>query len=367
MKNKPKIVVFSAFYSPYMSGAELFVKELVERLADKYDFCVITSRLSSKLKPLEIEKKYTIRRVGFGFAGDKFLFIFLAPLAALKYKPKIVHAVMESYAGVALWFFRFLNKKIPTVLTLQSGDLDDPKKQRRIPNWLWQRIHLTPDRITAISSFLAKRAKKLGFPKEKISIVPNGVDLKSAPQNISQIPFRIICLARLSWEKGINYLIEAMTQVKKEFAQAHLVLVGDGPERKKIEERVKKLNLEKSVEFKGKLSHQKALRELAQSVVFVCPSLAEGLGIVFLEAMAVKVPIIGTPIGGIPDFLKNRETGLFCQVKNPQSIAEKIKELLEDQPLREQLTENAYKLVERKYSWDKIVQRIADIYDEIIT
>jgi glycosyltransferase involved in cell wall biosynthesis len=367
MKNKPKIVVFSAFYSPYMSGAELFVKEVVERLADKYDFCVITSRLSSKLSSLEIREKYIIKRVGLGFAGDKFLFIFLAPLAALKYKPRIVHAVMESYAGVALWFFRFLNKKIPTVLTLQSGDLDDPKKQRRIPSWLWQRIHLTPDRITAISSFLAQRAEKLGFPKEKISIVPNGVDLKSVPQNISQIPFRIICLARLSWEKGINYLIEAMPQVKKEFTQAHLVLVGDGPERKRLTEQVKKLNLEKSVEFRGKLSHQKALRELAQSAVFVCPSLAEGLGIAFLEAMATRVPIIGTPIGGIPDFLRDRETGLFCQVKNPSSIAEKIKELLENHQLREKLMETAYKLVEKKYSWDKIVQQIDEIYSQIIT
>jgi len=365
MDNKPKIVVFSAFYSPYMSGAELFVKEVVERLADKYDFCVITSRLSSKLSSLEIRDKYVIRRVGFGFAGDKFLFIFLAPLAALKYKPKIVHAVMESYAGVALWFFRLLNKKIPTILTLQSGDLDDSKKQKKIPSWLWRRIHLTPDRITAISSFLAKRTKKLGFPKEKISIVPNGVDLKSAPQNISQIPFRIICLARLSWEKGINYLIEAMPQVKKEFTQAHLVLVGDGPERKKLEEQVKKLNLEKSVEFKGKLSHQKALRELALSAVFVCPSLAEGLGIAFLEAMAVRVPIIGTPVGGIPDFLKDRETGLFCQVKNPQSIAEKIKELLEDQPLREKLIENAYNLVKEKYNWANISQQMKEIYQKL--
>jgi len=87
---------------------------------------------------------------------------------------------------------------------------------------------------------------------------------------------------------------------------------------------------------------------LALADVFVRPSLSEGLGNVFLEAMAAGLPIIGTPVGGILDFLKDGETGLFCRIKNPKSIAEKIKEILSDDRLREKLIQNGQKLAEEK-------------------
>ncbi len=366
MGNKPKIVIFSAFYSPYMSGAELFVKEVTERLADKYEFWIITSRLSPKLNPLEIKEKYIIRRVGLGFIGDKFLFTFLAPLVALSYKPKITHAIMESYAGIALWLFRILNRKIPTILTLQSGSLDDFRKQKKIPGWLWKKIHLTPERITSISYFLARRAEKLGFPKRKISIIPNGVDLDIQPKNISRIPFRIICVARLSWQKGVNYLVGALPEIRDKFPQARLVLVGDGPEKRSLKQQVKKLNLEKEVAFKGKLSHQEVLEELSRSAVFVCPSLAEGLGIVFIEAQANGLPVVGTNVGGIPEVIKDNFNGLLIKSKNSQAISQAIIKIFSQPALAKKLVENAQKTV-NKFSWPDISQQVNQLYQELLS
>jgi glycosyltransferase involved in cell wall biosynthesis len=89
------------------------------------------------------------------------------------------------------------------------------------------------------------------------------------------------------------------------------------------------------------------------------------LGNVFLEAMATGLPIIGTPVGGIPDFLIDRKTGLFCQVKNPQSIAQKIKEILEDDNLRKYLASNGLKLVREKYDWDKIALKMKKIFKKL--
>ena len=78
--------------------------------------------------------------------------------------------------------------------------------------------------------------------------------------------------------------------------------------------------------------------------------------------MAAGVPIIGTPVGGIPDFLKDGETGLFCRVGDPEDIAEKIKMILSDESLKSRLTLNGRKLVEEKYTWDKIAEQMKEVY-----
>jgi len=76
--------------------------------------------------------------------------------------------------------------------------------------------------------------------------------------------------------------------------------------------------------------------------------------------------VIGTPVGGIPDFLTAGETGLFCKIKNPKSIADQIKLLFSDEALRQKLVVNAKKLAEEKYGWDKIAHQMADIFARLI-
>jgi glycosyltransferase involved in cell wall biosynthesis len=100
--------------------------------------------------------------------------------------------------------------------------------------------------------------------------------------------------------------------------------------------------------------------------VFVRPSLSEGLGNSFLEAMALGLPIIGTKVGGIPDFLKDGETGLFCQVNNPEDVARKIRMIKGDPILREKLIKNGQGLVKTFYSWETIVSKFEkEIFDKI--
>ena len=90
------------------------------------------------------------------------------------------------------------------------------------------------------------------------------------------------------------------------------------------------------------------------------PSLSEGLGNSFIEAMAAGVPVIGTQVGGIPDFLRDKETGFFCEVRNPKSIAEKVKEILENNELRANVIKNAQELVTKNYDWDLVARRIKE-------
>ena len=90
--------------------------------------------------------------------------------------------------------------------------------------------------------------------------------------------------------------------------------------------------------------------------------MSEGLGTAFLEAMAAGVPIIGTSVGGISDFLKDGETGLFCRVGDPADLADKMNVILSDENLRNNLARNGRRLVEEKYDWNKIAEKFRNLY-----
>jgi len=361
---RPKIIIFSCFYDPFMSGAELFVKEVVERLSKKYNFIIISARLDRKLPKFEQREHFDYYRVGFGSFFDKWLYPILAARLARKLNPKIAHGVMESYAGIAAWRFKKKNQDTPTILTLQSGDLDDPSK--KIPRWLWKKIHVTPDLITAISTALASRAKRLGVPEEKLVIIPNGVDLELAKKSQSEhIPGRIVTVARLSWEKGLDYLIKAMPKVIRECPNAHLVMVGEGDKREEIEDLIQELGIDGNVTLLGRLPHKKTLEAIGKSEVFICPSLAEGLGIVFIEAQACGVPVIGTRVGGIPDVIDDEASGLLIEPKNSEDIEKALIRLLKNEELRERLMKVAFERIE-KFDWNRVVREMSDEYDKLL-
>lgn len=368
MPEKPTIILFSAFYDPWMSGAERCVQEVVDRLSDRYHFVLLTSRLSRRVPARETRPFGEIRRLGIGHPIDKWLFCILAPLAALGIRARVVHAVMESYAGIALWVFGLLRPRVRRVLTLQSGDLDSDKKQRRIPEWLWRRIHTSPDRVTAISGFLAARAVRLGADPARVTIIANGVDLsRITPQRPEErVRHRIVCIARLAWEKGLGDLLVAMTRVRATVPDAHLVFVGDGADREALEARVKELGIVEAVTFRGALPNAEALAVLRTADVFACPSLAEGLGIVFIEAQACGVPPIGTNVGGIPDVIADGESGLLVSPSNPEHLAAAMIRVLTDETVRTHLAAGAL-ISAARFDWKKSIPSYAALYERLVT
>jgi glycosyltransferase involved in cell wall biosynthesis len=102
---------------------------------------------------------------------------------------------------------------------------------------------------------------------------------------------------------------------------------------------------------------------LQASDIFIRPSLSEGFGNSFIEAMASGIPVIATPVGGIVDFLTDGETGLFCEVKNPRSIAQKVEKLIKDRESREYIVKNAKKMVEEDYAWTNIVGEMKEVFN----
>lgn len=340
-------------------------REIVERLGADYDMFLITARLDKKLPKIENRPTFKLIRVGLSLKrADKILYPLLAAWQVRKIKPDIAHAIMESYAGGALVLIKILYPEAKRILTLQSGDLDSDVKQKKfLIRFFWKAIHRSPHIITAISAFLAKRAENLGVKKENIILTPNGVDLSRIPVDTGKIPNRVVCVARLSWEKGLDYLIKAWPGVLKEVSGAKLVLVGEGNKRQEIEATIKKLNISDSVTLMGNLAHDQTLKEIKKSEIFICPSLAEGLGIVFIEAQACGVAVIGTNVGGIPDVIQNNENGLLIEPKNSVAISETIVKLLKDKSLASKLSSRALKTV-KKYNWENIMEIIRSLYDK---
>lgn len=365
-----RCLIFSAFYEPFVSGAERMVVETVRRLAGRFSFTVVTARLDGNLPRRETRliegstRSYEIVRLGVGAKWDKFLYPLLAPLWALRHPHDLVHAVMESYAGIALWRYRAFGGRKPTILTLQSGDLDMPEKNRKIPRFVWRNIHASPTVVVGISTALTKRAEKLGA--ERTLTIPNGVDfdrLAAVPRG-ERIPHRVVTVARLSPEKGISFLIDAIKIARHSVEDAELVIVGGGALEAELKAYAEERSLQDVVRFLGALPNAEAMAEVAKGGVFVLPSLGEGLGIVLLEAQALGVPVIGTEVGGIPDVVEHEKTGLLVPPSDAKAIAAAIVRVLTEPGLGDRLAAGAQDRL-AKFDWDHIAERYDALYREL--
>ena len=149
-----RIIIFSTFATPFRSGAEACAEEVPLALSDRYDFTIVTAWLDRSLPKLDqYQGSIPVVRVGFGHAFDKWLFPFLAPLVARSLKPDIIHAVLESYAGLAMIFARWLTSA-KTILTCQSTNTA----------FLIPWMHRSAHHITVISWVLSVSYTHLTLP-----------------------------------------------------------------------------------------------------------------------------------------------------------------------------------------------------------
>ena len=220
--------------------------------------------------------------------------------------------------------------------------------------------------IQAISHYLAAWAKQMGATCP-IAVLPNGVNLANfARVETAWQPEKkvLITTSRLVAKNGVDDLIKSLNFLP---AVVTLKILGSGPEEAMLKQLVAERGLASRVSFLGQVPQERLPEHLAAASIFIRPSRSEGLGNSFLEAMAAGVPVIGTPVGGIPDFLFEGETGWLCKVHNPQSIAEKVEYILQtkNRPEVERVIAQARHLVEEKYDWDKITAQFADILRQL--
>lgn len=364
-----RILIFSLAYYPVEGGAEIAVKEITDRISD-IEFDVVTKRFHNTHSEKEKIGNCTIYRIN----TSKNLYPIKALFLGIKLHKNrpydAIWAIMANWAGLAALFFKFRFPKIPYILTLQEGDsLSYIKRKVWLIYPLFKKIFTRADIIQTISKYLENWAREMGY-KGRMEVIPNGVDVNRFKIHDSGFKDKdkivLITTSRLVDKNGVGDIIEALKFLPENVS---LRILGVGP----LESELKLLAANMPVEFIGFVSQDEVPKYLHNADIFVRPSLSEGFGISFIEAMAAGLPVITTPVGGIVDFLKDPSnssgqvaTGLFCEVNNPKSIADKVMEYINNSELKSKIVTNARKMVEEKYDWNLIAKRMKEeIFDKV--
>ncbi len=266
----------------------------------------------------------------------------------------------------------------PFILTVHGGDICAFKGP---VGSFFKRFALgTAGACTANSTFTQSRVQAVS-DRVPIRLVPMGVDVDGFSPGAFDPGLRkrlgieaemILFVGRLVEKKGVYYLLRAMPEVLKVFPEAVLVLIGDGAQRAALEQLASRSGIGGSVRFLGAVSHDKLPPYYAAADVFVGPSVVdregdtEGLGIVFLEAASSRVPIIGTSVGGIGDVLREGVTGLAVEPGEVTGLAQAIKRLLGDKPLRDRLGKGAREHVLEYFSWCRVAESFGALFREVL-
>jgi len=358
---KSRVIIYSTAYYPIIGGAEVAIGEITDRLPN-FDFVLITARLKRELPKVEIIGNVKVYRLGWGCPLDKLYLAFRGGYCLAKKEGafSVVWGVMASFGGLGALRFKELNPNASFLLTLQEGDdLVSVERKMLLLKWRFTKIFSLADYVQVISSYLGSWAKHMGS-LAPVEVVPNGVDLEKYVFRGRQKNHLIITTSRLVKKNGLDTLIRAMIFLPKDYK---LQVIGVGPELASLKKLVTKFKLTDRVEFVGFVPNPEIPNYLARAEIFSRPARSEGLGNSFLEAMAVGLPVIAPPVGGIKDFLHDGETGWLVNSDEPIALAEKIKVLTLESNYRQidEVVSRARRLVEENYNWDKIAERMDNI------
>ncbi len=231
--------------------------------------------------------------------------------------------------------------------------------------------------VTTVSFYSSKKLIQFyGVDKNKIRVVPNGVDTarfkpsKSGERIKRQIGLDsklcVLFVGRLIPRKGLPFLIEASKQIIEENRQVMFVVVGDGPLRSNLIAHMEKLDLSCNFVFLGDV-HENLLSAVYNCAdVFVLPSIQEGQGIALLEAQATGKPVVAFDVGGVREAVLDKETGFLMKPDSGQ-LAETVLKLLSDCSLREKMGSRGKEFVSANFSWDICAQKMLKVYCEAAT
>jgi len=185
---------------------------------------------------------------------------------------------------------------------------------------------------------------------DRLHIVHCGVEpAKFQPRRHAGDAKRLLFVGRLAAVKGLNLLLDAFMEIAQRRPGCELTLVGDGPERAEIKQRVREMGLESQVTFTGYQSPEKVGEYLAKTDVFVLPSFAEGVPVVLMEAMAAGVPVVATRVAGVTELVDHETSGLVVPPGDCKSLSEAIDRLLDDGAMRQRMAEAGRARVEAEF------------------
>lgn len=360
-------IVIGRFPPDLLGGAELQAKQMAEQLARKGHQVVVFTRRYKGRPYVETVDGYTICRrdelplVGLRAIWDTFPAVW--NIARYYPRPEVLLCYQTLNSGLVGMVAQVL-LRIPMVLSVRGNreyrlgssavqHLFVPPIFGRARRVIVQSVRVLDDMCEQFQ--LADKADLAQSLRTKTVVIPNGINLLPIEPSPGK---HVIFVGRLIKNKGVADLIEAM----KQLPGTELLIVGDGPDRVRLEGLAKGL----PVTFVGEVTPAAVLQYLKQARVLVLPSyLGDGFPNVILEAMACGKPVVATCIAGIPDLVRHQETGYLFEPGDIKQMATYINQVLSDDNLWEKLSSHSLEAVQL-YSWDKIIPQIEQLLFSLI-
>ena len=273
----------------------------------------------------------------------------------------------------------FFQKKKPLVTTIHHPISLDLAYQLQSTNDIFLKLLMRRwHSFLVMQKFVAKRLKKIVVPsnssmddikdefrvdKNKMERVMNGIDLNVfyPDSKIRKIPFKLVTVASADVPlKGLDYLLKALSDLAEVYSDISLSIIGEQKKGGHTERLIKKLNLEKRVNFFSNLTQEDLRKTYCEAELAIIPSLYEGFGFAAIEAMACGVPLISSSGGALPEVIK--DTGIIIPPKNAKEIYNSVDFLLSSPKSAKELAEKGLQRANSKFSWTAIAKQLEKVY-----
>ncbi len=397
-----KILVIATTFPRWKNDATArFVYDLSEKLASVYKIIVLAPHHKGAAK-IEAMGKLQVRRFAYFkpeslqrlcYGGGIIPNMKKSFLARIQMLLLVISEFFASYSIIrkeqinmlhAHWILPqgfvsvFLKKmfKIPLLVTVHGSDLF-PLKNRLFKK-LQHFVMKNADNVT-VNSIATRNEllKRFSEHSSKVKVIPMGVDSSLFKKRKIEKPKKyaknkiLLFVGRLSDQKGLQYLIDSMQDISRYDSRIKLLIIGSGPYEKTLRERARSKGVEEYTKFLGPMPNSDIARYYNFADIFILPSLStktgtEALGLSLLEAMASGCAVIGTKVGGIPFAIKDGYNGLLVKQKDHHDLSHAIITLLKDKKKSQKLGNNAAEFVKKNYSWDKISKDFTKIYKSLL-
>lgn len=377
-----KILLLNYEFPPLGGGAGRATYNLARQLArDGHQVDVLTSKSPGDPYEERVEgfMVYRVRslRKGIHECGllGAFSFVLYGLPPFLKLTQNQDYDLLHYFFGLPTAFLTLLpgkHRRIPYVLSLRGSDVPgyDPYNLKlalfhQLLKPLTRRIWNRARTVAALSHSLRRTALET-VPECSMAVIPNGIDTRLFSPPVKRPPsngdLRLITVCRLLERKGIQHLLQALSEMHD--PSVRLLIVGTGNYEESLKSLCVKLGLNGSVNFFGYCPSEN-LRELyGRHDVFVLPSLAESFGLVFLEAMACGLPVIGTKIGGIPDIVQ-AENGILVEPGDIPAIGTAIRRMKDYVSSRKEMATRNRQRVLDHFTWKMVMEDYLRIYQMV--
>ena len=378
-RKKVNLLMIISLFHPFVGGAEKACQKLSKGLMEQgFSVTVLTQR-SDGLSECEAVDGIPVYRKIKGW--HLFELTYMLSVLYFLFKHRREYDIIQCF-GMYLFvppalLMKYLFGKKVTLRLLCSGQFGD---FWRINQLKWKKVVMASsrllDRIIFISNDIKIELIENRFPVERLAYISNSVDIdrfKPRRVNSNRNSKNVCFVGRLEEQKGVEYLIKAVSAIQLKGKDIRLFIVGDGQLRTALEDLCKVLKLEDHVVFIGLT--QDVLQYYHDADIFVLPSISEGMSVSLLEAMSCGLPVIATLAGGNteivdPDLKKKEvvsgyyiaENGILVKPKDDEGLAQALLKLLNDVDLSKQLGEKAREAVEDNYSQKKIINEYIDLY-----